>query len=626
MRLGTYSILALLLLPAAIAPARDKPDNWVEIRSPHFVVATNASEKNGRRIADQFERMRSVFHAAFPKLQIDPDAPIIVLAIKEDKDFRALEPEAYLAKGSLKLGGLFLHAPDKNYVLMRVDAEGEHPYSVIYHEYTHLLLSKSSEWIPLWLNEGLAQFYENTDIREKDAALGQPSPENLALLRQNKLLPLTTLLTVDEKSPYYHEENKGSIFYAESWALTHMILMNDYSNKTHHMPDYSALLQQKIDPVTAASQAFGDLKGLQQHLEEYVHQAMYRYLKLPTLTEVDDSAFTAKALTEAQSDALRADFLAYNERTKDAQALLDHVLQEDANNTLARETKGFLEFRQGHLDEAEKWYAQAVQLDSQSYLANYYFAAIAMNHAGPAGLEDEKIENSLRAAIKLNPSFAPAYDRLAVYLAMHNKDLDEARLMGLNAVQLDPSNIGYRINMANVFMTMQQPDNAINVLRLAAKLAKTQEESAAVDNFLMHAQEYGEAQKRFAARKQGTAVADDDDDDDDVKVTTTTDAPKPQLAHRSEFVPKGPHQFLVGTLQSVHCGNMGLDLTVAAKGKQVVLHSDNYYKLQFSALGFQPSGDLNPCKDLEGRPAKVEYVESANQSDSPRLLAVELHK
>jgi tetratricopeptide (TPR) repeat protein len=623
MRLRTYLILALLLLPTALAPARDKPENWIEIRSPHFTVATNSGEKQGRRIADQFERMRSVFHAAFPKLQIDSGTPIIVLAVKEDKDFRALEPEAYLAKGSLKLGGLFLHAPDKNYVLMRVDAEGEHPYSVIYHEYTHLLLSKSAEWIPLWLNEGLAEFYENTEIREKDAMLGEPSATNLMLLRQNRLLPLTTLLTVDEKSPYYHEENKGSIFYAESWALTHMILTNDYANKTRRIDDYSALLQQKIDPVTAATKAFGDLKPLQQALESYVQQVTYRYLKAPIVTEIDDAAFTAKPLTDAQSDALRADFLAYNERTKDAQALLDHVLQEDASNTLAHETKGFLEFRQGHLDEAEKWYAQAVQLDSQSYLAHYYFAAIAMNKAGDS-TDMEKIESSLRTAIKLNPSFAPPYDRLAVLLGTHHKNLDEARMMGLNAVQIDPSNVGYRINVANVFMAMQQPDNAIAVLRLAAKLAKTQEESATVDNFLMHVQEYAEAQKRFAAQRQGMSANDDDDDDAAVKITTTEVTNASQKT--PEFVPKGPHRFLVGVLKSVHCENIGLDVTVTANGKQVALHTDNYYNLQFSALGFQPSGELNPCKDLESRPAKVEYVESANQSVAPRLLAIELHK
>jgi hypothetical protein len=127
-------VLLLPLLGAGLAPARDKPENWLEVRSQHFTVVTNANEKAGRRIADQFERMRSVFHVAFPHLSIDTDSPIIVLAIKDEKDFRALEPQVYLAKGQLKLGGLFLRAPDKNYVLMRVDAEGEHPYAVVYHE------------------------------------------------------------------------------------------------------------------------------------------------------------------------------------------------------------------------------------------------------------------------------------------------------------------------------------------------------------------------------------------------------------------------------------------------------------------------------------------------------------
>jgi len=51
------------------------------------------------------------------------------------------------------------------------------------------------------------------------------------LLRQNKLLPLPVLFTVDATSPYYHEENKGSIFYAESWALTHYLYTKDRQQK-----------------------------------------------------------------------------------------------------------------------------------------------------------------------------------------------------------------------------------------------------------------------------------------------------------------------------------------------------------------------------------------------------------
>jgi hypothetical protein len=68
-----------------------------------------------------------------------------------------------------------------------------------------------------------------------------------------------------------------------------------------------------------------------------------------------------------------------------------------------------------------------------------------------------------------------------------------------------------------------------------------------------------------------------------------------------------------------------MDLTVSAGSKTLALHADNYYKIQFTALNFQPSGDLKPCSDLENRPAKVEYVESSDKNDAARLIAIELH-
>ena len=616
-------LLLFLCFAAPLAPARDKTENWIQVSSPHFVVVTNANEKQGRRVADQFERMRSVFHTAFPKAQVDPGTPIIVLAIRDEKDFKALEPEEYLAKGSLKLGGLFLRTADKNYVLMRLDAEGEHPYSIVYHEYTHLLLSKTADFMPLWLNEGLAEFYQNTDIHDKDALLGQPSNDDILWLRQNRLLPLATLFTVDHNSPYYHEENKGSIFYAESWALTHYLEMKDFAEKTQHVTDYLDLLSKQVDPVTAATRAFGDLIHLQVALENYIRQAGFRYLKLATTTEVDDSAFKVQPLSGAQSDAVRADFLAYNGRTADAEALLTHVLQEEPNNLSAHETKGFLEFRQGHLDQAKKWYAQAVQLDSKSYLAHYYFAAISMNGAQDATAQAQ-VESSFRTAIKLNPSFGPAFDRLAVFLAMRNQHLDEARMMELTAISLEPDNVGYRINMANIWMALEKGQNALDVLRYAAKLAKTPQDTQMVGSALLLAQEYAENQSRFA--EQTRRLNAEEKAGGAGTPSTASDGNLPQLAHRPDFVPRGPHRFLVGVLKSVHCDNPALDLTVSSGGKAIALHVDNYFKLPFTALGFQPTANFNPCADLENRPAKVEYVESANPSATAQMISVELHK
>jgi Flp pilus assembly protein TadD len=613
-------LLAILLL-TPLAPARDKPENWLQVTSPHFVIITNSNEKQARHVADQFERMRAVFHKLFPRLQIDPDAPIVVLAIKDEKDFRALEPADYLGKGQLKLGGLFLRTQDKNYVLMRLDAEGDHPYAVVYHEYTHLLTSKA-DWMPLWMSEGLAEFYENTDIRDKDVAFGQASPQNLELLRENRLLPLPALFTVDHKSPYYHEENKGSIFYAESWALTYYLYQKDFQGKAQSMKDYAQFLAQGADPVTAASRAFGDLKQLQATLESYVRQGNYSYFKMAGANEIDDSSFQMRAMSTTEADAVRADFLAYNARTADARALLDHILQTDPGNVSAHETMGFLEFQQRHMDEARKWYAQAVKLDSQSYLAHYYYAAMSLN--GAVAPEDEaQVESSFRACIKLNPSFGPAYNALAVFLAQRHRNLEEARMMALNAVQLEPANLSYRLNTANVLLEMERGKDAVAVIRNAMHLAKTPEEEASAQNFLQHAEEYAQMQEQ---RRKYDDQMNADAGSRGVETTVTEGGIVPRLALREEAAPRGPHRFLVGVLRNVHCDNPAMNLKVVSAAKTLELHNGNYYNIEYSSLGVKISSDLNPCHDLEGRPAKVEYVEAADKSSAAWVVGIEIHK
>lgn len=611
-----YLLLFAILFPALLAFARDKPENWVEVRSPHFVVVSNAGDKLARRVADQFERMRAVFHKFLPRLQIDPPAPIIVLAVKDEKAFRALEPAVYLAKGQLKIDGLFLHGLDKNYVLMRLDTDNPHPYSVVYHEYTHLLLSKA-DWMPLWLNEGLAEFYENTDIHEKEVSLGEPSPENLLLLRQNLLLPLATLFTVDQSSPYYHEEHKGSIFYGESWALTHYLEITDYRDKTQRLTGYVQLLSQNVDAVTAATRAFGDLKQLQAALESYVEQRSFQYFKMPGATEVDDKAFQTQALISLQADVVRADFLAYNVRSEDARVLIGHILQEEPNNVPAHEAMGYLEFREQHMEEARRWYAEAVQLDSQSYLAHYYFAAISMNGAVAPG-EVAPVENSLRACIKLNPLFAPCYNALAVFLMNQQRNLDEARLMGLSAIELDPGNLSYRINNANVLLQMERGKDAVAVIRNAMRLAKSPQETAMAENFLRHAQEYAQMQEqnRLASEqlKAETSVAE-----------TTQTSGSPANSAPDEAVPTGLHHFVVGVLKDVRCSLPAMDLNVVSGGKALALHARNYFKVDYSVLNLKFERNLNPCVDLEGRTARVEYVDATGKS-AAAVIAVEIRK
>jgi Tfp pilus assembly protein PilF len=614
--------LLLSLFAVSLASARDKTENWIEVRSPHFVVLTNSSEKQARHVADQFERMRLVFHAEVPRANVDPGVPIVVLALKDKKDFQTLEPEAYLAKGQIELAGLFMRAPDKNYVLLRLDAQGEHPYATVYHEYTHLLCSGAAEWLPLWLNEGLAEFYQNTEIRDKEVVLGEPSPENVLLLRRERLMPIPTLFRVDQSSPYYHEENRGSIFYAESWALTHYLRVKDRQQNTNHLREYTELVSQKVDPVTAGTRAFGDLNQLQAALEKYVAQTTFFEFKGPLVTEVDETIFRIEAMSPAQADAVRADFLVYEQRVKDAKPLLERVLQEDPSNASAHETMGYLEFRQGNLDEARKWYAQAIKLNSQSFLAYYYFAAITMNGARLDSETKPEVETSLRAAIKLNPSFAPSYDQLAVFFGMQRENLEEAHTLSLNAVQLDPGNLHYRLNTANILLEMERATDAMAVLQNAMSLAKTPDQVASVQNLLESAQQYQSARESMG-REQQSAPAIQSAVSETQTTQETSSIAKPAAPDELH----GPRHGMRGTIRNVHCSQPAiLELTVEGDGKTVSLHSNNYFKIQFSALGFTPSGELHPCTDLEGMKAHVEFFEASGKSIEGQISSIELSK
>jgi tetratricopeptide (TPR) repeat protein len=590
----------------------------VEVSSPHFTVITNSNDKQARGVLDQFERMRWLFHTLFPKGSADPVAPIEVIAVKDARSINLLEPEAYLKKGSVTIGGLFESAPDKNFVLLRLDAEDDHPFAGIYHEYTHFQLRSATEWLPLWLNEGLAEFMQNTEIRDKDVRIGQPNRDNILYLRRNGLIPLATLFKVDAKSPYYHDEEKGSVFYAESWALTHYLRITDLKNGTHRLSDYLTLVSHQEDPVEAAEKAFGNLQKLEMTLRAYVEMGNYQEIRFSSVAApIDESSYKSVALTQTQADAVRAEFLVYMQRTQDAQALLDAALKVDPDNVLALETSGYLASQRGDKDAALHWYERAVKLDSQSYLARYHFAMISMNQTG--SLNFIQIEDDLRAAIRLNPSFAQAYDLLAMLFAMEHKNQDEAHILNLHAIKLDPGNVAYRLNAATVLMAMSRYEDAASVLRTAEKVAVKASELAMVQERLKQV----EAIQALGASPSAmitappTGVVDIDVADKVVEL-----APKHPIEPAN-----GPKHTAVGVIRDVKCGTPAqLEFHLETTRKQITLYSNNFFKIDVTALGFTPKGDMNPCRDLEGMNAQVQYAESSDKTVEGQVVAIELRK
>lgn len=624
-------LLALLLMFAtAAASAAPAADRWTEISSPHFIVLTNSSEKNGLHIANQLEQMRSVFHTIFPTGTSDDDVPITVFALKDKKSFQTLEPAAYLAKGQLNLAGYFQRSEESNYILLRLDAQGEHPFAIVYHEYTHYMLRNLEEWLPAWLDEGMAEFYQNTDIDGKEVRMGQPSAANINLLRDNRLIPLTTLLQIDHSSPYYHEEQKGNIFYAESWALTHYLLIKDGQNKTHRLEDYANFMMQGQDSIAAAQSAFGDLTKLDHALDAYVRQLNFMLYKANYVPTVNQSSFQVKPVDEANVDAVRADVLALVGRTEEARVLLASVLEQDPKNTKAYETMGFIELRSGHASAAQKWFGEAAQLNSPSYLTHYYYGLLRIRNGDAE--DGTAVISTLNQAITLNPKFAPAYDALATYYLGRGGKLEEAYIQELRACAVDPGNVNYRLNAASILADQHKFPSALSVLNEAAGMARTTIDKENVQFKIRQTKDYQASVERQQA--EATSIPERRITSAGGMATVRMVGNRPIVIREASTTPRYPTEpptgvkhTVRGVLRSVQCYYPAvMTLSVVDGAKAVSVYSNNYRHIEFSAANFTPQGEMDPCTLIEGMKARVVYAEVSDKSIAGQVLSVELTK
>src|SRR5262249_35362159 len=152
------------------------------------------------------------------------------------------------------------------YAAVSLDAPGDNPYSTMYHEYYHSLTMPYFPELPVWLSEGLADFFGQSEVNGNLATMGMANPVLIDQLRHTKLIPLDVLFHVDAASPYYNEEDKTSVFYAESWALTHFLLIGDKQSHRQMLVDYTQALAAGMPADQAALKSFGDLKKLQAQL------------------------------------------------------------------------------------------------------------------------------------------------------------------------------------------------------------------------------------------------------------------------------------------------------------------------------------------------------------------------
>jgi Protein of unknown function (DUF1570) len=336
-RVGGPKRAALLCAFLAVA-APASAATWRRVDTPYFIVVGDVSARELRDTATKFEGFHEALRRVLPSATTTAPVPTVVIVFSNESSFTPFKPQ-YQGKPREGVAGYAVPGLDVNYIAMLSSQQaGER---VIFHEYTHMLVSNAVARMPLWLNEGLADFYSTFALMDggKRAQIGRPIAEHLLLLDGSLRVPLADLLKADHTSPLYNEGSRASALYAESWALTHMLL-NGQPSRVSELTDYLRRVSEGAGEMQAWEQVFGTQR---------TDNALRVYLQRPTFTtvvvdfaeKITAVPFVETTLSAADAVGFLASLQLRNLGPDAAAKLLEPALKQDpasagANVAMAR--------------------------------------------------------------------------------------------------------------------------------------------------------------------------------------------------------------------------------------------------------------------------------------------------
>jgi len=268
---------------ALCTPSLHAADQWIEVKSPHFVVMSSAGESSAKSVAWQLEQIRSAIAVWWWWARVDLNKPMTVLALKDEAAMKTLAPQYWEVKGRVHPSSVWVTGPDQHYVAIRTDVEAKerhniNPYFTSYFFYVSLILEQSVDRDrPPWFTRGLAGVMSNTLVHEDEIVVGAPIPWPLDRLRERERLPLATLVTLTRDSPEFRTEEGMERFDAQSWALVHFLLFGDNGARAASLGRFAALVATGIQPDATLREALGRVEQLDGPLATYVTHNLFSF-------------------------------------------------------------------------------------------------------------------------------------------------------------------------------------------------------------------------------------------------------------------------------------------------------------------------------------------------------------
>lgn len=514
--------------------------NWILERSPHFEIYSQAGGGETRAALVWFEQLRTLFRQQIgPNLDSLPPVRVIAFRSVEEYAPYRLRPtsDAYFAGTGAE-----------NYIVMPKLGPAEFPIAA--HEYTHLVLHATGLHVPLWLSEGLAEFFSTVRIRESASSVGADLPARSSTLRRYAWIPLSQLLSMSRQA-LTEGRDRVDLFYAESWALTDMLVLSpEYAS---HFQDLIASLSEEASSAGALAQIYGKpLDAVARDLHNWVDGHVSSSVPLPGV-EIGGIGIQRSIPSPLAVRALIAGLLLATGQFDRAEPLYRELEKESPSDGDIAVALGTIALRKHDGTTARREWKRAIDLGARNAVLCYQYATLA----DKAGLPGDEILPVLERAVLLKPDFDDARYRLALLEKSAGRyELALADFRAMHVVAPARA-FAYWIATADSLNELNLRDEAEAAARKARAYATSPAERAQAEELMYIAQtDIATEFTRDAAGRQ---------------YLTTTRVPH-NSPDRNPFIePSDRIRRVQAALKQIECNGGVLDLSVDTAGGTLML-------------------------------------------------------
>lgn len=461
MRRPRFPALILALTVSFIAltrePAVAEDPVWIRASTPHFEIYTSAGEKQARKMLLHFERVRMFFEQASGS-KAELANPLRIIGFRNEREYKPFRVKEFSR-------AYYAHGFDRDYIVMsslRPDY-----FNVAVHEYVHFLAQQGDTPFPIWMNEGLADYYSTLRPVGNKVRVGEEQPGRMQLLSRETWLPLEELLAVDNDSPHYNEKDRAGVFYSQSWFLINMLM-----GSPDYRPQYDELsgdLLAGAPPAQAFQKVYGkSLDQVHKELRSYFDSGSIYHLDVDLKLEKSALEPVVEQVAELETGLVLGQILALNrDKREEASRRYEELAAAYPDDPRPHESMGYMSYYERDREGAVMHFGRAVERGAGNPQMYYDYAAM-LNGGEHAARRIELLER----AIELRPEYEDA-QRLLGFLFLDAREYDKAlaRLHRVRRVGTRGEAMQLYRGRAYAYYSLERFDDAKKAAQIALKYA-----------------------------------------------------------------------------------------------------------------------------------------------------------